>query len=331
MKPTCSIVIRAYNEADHIGRLLTGVQQQSITDCQVILVDSGSSDHTVSIARSFGAEVVQIPPKEFTFGRSLNCGIQHASAPLVVIASAHVYPVYPDWLERLLERFKDPRVALAYGKQRGAAGTHFSEHQIFQQWFPDQSHPGQPYPFCNNANAAIRRELWEQHAYDEKLPGLEDLAWAKWAQDHGQAIDYVAEAEVVHVHQETTHGIYNRYRREGMAFKSIYPQENFRRRDLLRLWSSNVASDWRAARQQGVFRQVWWKVVSFRWQQFYGTYQGYRQSGPLTWQLKRAFYYPRVNELDRSEAIDRDVAPIEYADVPPAFQRPQENNHRNGG
>jgi len=40
MTPMCSIVIRAYNEAHHIGKLLKGIQQQTIKDVQVILVDS---------------------------------------------------------------------------------------------------------------------------------------------------------------------------------------------------------------------------------------------------------------------------------------------------
>ena len=46
----CSIVIRAYNEEKHIGRLLEGIQHQTIKDVEIILVDSGSTDSTVSIA-----------------------------------------------------------------------------------------------------------------------------------------------------------------------------------------------------------------------------------------------------------------------------------------
>jgi glycosyltransferase involved in cell wall biosynthesis len=48
----CSIVIRAYNEEKHIGRLLEGIKQQTLKDVEVILVDSGSTDSTVAIAES---------------------------------------------------------------------------------------------------------------------------------------------------------------------------------------------------------------------------------------------------------------------------------------
>ncbi|WP_448335867.1 glycosyltransferase [Bellilinea sp.] len=308
----CSIVIRAYNEEKHIGRLLSGILQQTVREVQIILVDSGSTDATLAVASRFPVEVVHIRPQEFTFGRSLNLGIAQARADVVVMASAHVYPVYPDWLERLIEPFEDPQIAVAYGKQRGAETTQYSEHQVFRRWFPDQSTRRQAHPFCNNANAAIRRALWEQHAYDELLTGLEDLAWARWAQSQGYGVAYVAEAEVVHVHQETWRGIYNRYRREGMAFKQIYPQEHFRFTDFVRLWVSNVWSDWRAAAAEGLLGREWANIVRFRLMQFWGTYQGYRQSGPLTWQLKQTFYYPNLSEIPNGQTVRRDVQPIQY-------------------
>ncbi len=55
----CSLVIRAYNEEKHIGRLLQGIQHQTIKDVEIILVDSGSTDSTVSIAELFGARIVK--------------------------------------------------------------------------------------------------------------------------------------------------------------------------------------------------------------------------------------------------------------------------------
>ncbi|MCC7511026.1 MAG: glycosyltransferase family 2 protein, partial [Anaerolineae bacterium] len=199
---SCSIVVRAYNEERHLPRLLEGIARQTVEDAEVILVDSGSTDATVSIAEAFGARIVRIRPEEFTFGRSLNFGVRAATRELVVVASAHVYPVYPDWLEALLRPFEDDKVALAYGKQRGPETAKFSERQIYLQWFPDQDMPRQPTAFCNNANAAIRRSLWERNPYDESLTGLEDLAWAKWAKEQGCEIAYAAEAEIVHVHNE---------------------------------------------------------------------------------------------------------------------------------
>lgn len=307
----CSVVIRAYNEERHIGRLLSGLAQQTLSQVEIILVDSGSTDGTLEAASRYPVTVVHIRPEEFTFGYSLNCGIAAARGELIVMASAHVYPVYPDWLERLLAPFNDPQVGLAYGKQRGNTLTKFSEHQVFASWYPDQSQPRQPYPFCNNANAAIRRSLWEQHPYDETLPGLEDLAWANWALAQGHGIAYMAEAEVIHVHEETPYGVYNRYRREAMAFKRIFPDQHFHLWDFARLFIGNATSDLWHATRLGSLEAHWRSILWFRLMQFWGTYQGYRQSGPLTWQLRQTFYYPQKNALP-PRPTQRAVKPIQY-------------------
>ena len=310
-QPVCSIVIRAYNEEKHIARLLTGILEQTVKDVQIILVDSGSQDDTVAIASRFPVDIVHIQPQDFTFGRSLNLGIAATKAERVVMASAHVYPVYPDWLEKLLEPFADPQIGLSYGKQRGSETSKYSEHQVFRSWFPDQSVARQEHPFCNNANAAIRRSLWQQHPYDELLTGLEDLAWARWLLTQGQSLAYAAEAEIIHVHNETWRGIYNRYRRESMAFKQIYPHETFHFTNFIRLWFSNVWSDWRAASGEHVLGKEWTNIMRFRAMQFWGTYQGYRRSGPLTWKLKQTFYYPAA-AMDKPENKPRNVEPIRY-------------------
>jgi rhamnosyltransferase len=305
----CSIVIRAYNEDKHIERLLEGIQQQTVTDVDVILVDSGSTDSTVAIAESYGARVVRIPPAEFTFGRSLNYGIKAAKREFAVIASAHIYPVYPDWLETLLRPFQVD-VALTYGKQRGPDFAKFSEQQIFHQWYPDLSKPKQETAFCNNANAAIRKSLWEKNNYDETLTGLEDLAWAKWAKEQGHAIAYVPEAEIIHVHNETPRGVYNRYRREAMALRKIYPEAHFNFYDFLRLTTTNILSDlWHAARERVLSKNIL-SIFWFRFMQFHGTRIGHRETSLITPQLRETFYYAR--ERKSMDAVTREVNPIQY-------------------
>ncbi|MBI1854757.1 MAG: glycosyltransferase family 2 protein [Chloroflexi bacterium] len=305
----CSIVIRAYNESKHIGRLLEGIQHQTIKDVEIILVDSGSSDSTVSIAESFGARIVRIPSDEFTFGRSLNFGVQAATREFIVIASAHVYPVYPDWLECLLRPFEDESVAVVYGKQRGTDASKFSEQQIFHQWFPDVDAANQAGPFCNNANAAVRKSLWDEHAYDETLTGLEDVEWARWAQGREYRVVYSAHAEIIHVHNETPHGVFNRYRREAMAFKRIFPEAHFNIYDFARLTVTNILNDLVQASRQRVLMKNFASIFWFRWYQFWGTYQGYRHSSAVTQQLRQTFYYPHWSPRGQG---GRDVEPIRY-------------------
>jgi glycosyltransferase involved in cell wall biosynthesis len=317
----CSIVIRSYNEEAHIARLLVGIMNQTVRDVEIILVDSGSTDATLAVASRYPVQVLHIDPGAFSFGRSLNLGCQAAQGEFIVIASGHVYPVYPDWLERLLEPFSERRVAAVYGKQRGTATTRFSEHQVFRQWFPDQSVPRQASAFCNNANAAIRKSLWQRRPYNEELPALEDVDWATWALAERHLISYQAEAEVVHVHDESPRAVFNRYRREAMALKRIRPQERFDLVDLVRLLVVHVSIDVRQAARQRVARRTLSEILWFRWMQFWGTYRGYSTAGPLTGQLKEAFYYPR-NPAPPAPAATRPIRPLDYAVLDPLQDPP---------
>src|SRR5438105_1761093 len=191
--PKVSIVVRCYNEEAHIGRLLSGILQQTIKDFEIILVDSGSTDATLSIARQYPVHILHITPREFSFGRSLNKGCAAAEGDLLVFASAHVYPLYEDWLEKLIYPLEQcEAVALSYGGQRGNEATKYSEHQVFAHWFPPEPNDDQDHPFCNNANAAVRRSVWERFPYDEQLTGLEDLDWAKRVMRAGYKIAYAA-------------------------------------------------------------------------------------------------------------------------------------------
>jgi glycosyltransferase involved in cell wall biosynthesis len=299
--PIASVIIRCFNEEKHIGKLLTGIQQQTLNNIEIILVDSGSTDATLSIARQFPVRIVSIQPENFSFGRALNIGCEEANGEYLVMASAHVYPTYDDWLERLLEPFENPDVALTYGKQRGNGTTKFSEHQIFKRWFPDQSDFAQKTPFCNNANAAIRRDLWEEQSYDEQLTGLEDLDWAKKILSEGYHLAYVAEAEIIHVHEETPRQTMMRYYREALAMSEMYPDQEFSFWDLIRLWIQNTLHDYRVAGQERNLAANLWAIPQFRLMQFWGTYRGYNQSARLPDHLKRRFYYPPESKSPLSE------------------------------
>ncbi|RCR68807.1 glycosyltransferase family 2 protein [Larkinella punicea] len=297
---TCSIIIRAFNEEAHIGKLLNGIRhQETVADLEVILVDSGSKDQTVRIAESYGAKIVRIRPEEFSFGRALNIGCQHASGDILLFASAHVYPVYTNWIDQMLKPFQDQKVALTYGRQIGNQLSKYSEQQLFAKWFPAVSNYNQQIPFCNNANTAIRRSLWEELPYDETLTGLEDLHWASEILQRGYRIAYDADATIVHVHEETPRKIFNRYYREAIAFKRLKPMAQFGFWDFAYLSVSNLISDYVTAAQERVFWQHITEIPVFRVLQFWGTYQGYRFVGTLDRTLRERFYYP--NEVFRRE------------------------------
>jgi len=290
--PTASIVIRCYNEAEHLPKLLGELKRQTFRDFEVVVVDSGSDDGTLEIVESEEVILEHIRKEDFSFGRSLNIGCKAAKGEILVFISAHCYPETEDWLRHLIDGFEDDKVAAVYGRQRGVPDSHFSERQIFRRWFPDASVSRQEDPFSNNANCAIRRSLWHEFPYDETLTGLEDVAWAQTVMRHGWWVSYQADAGVIHVHDETPNQIRNRYRREAITFQSVFPSEHFNVWDFTRLSARNVIKDWRAAANQGVLPSNMWPIVRLRVSQFAGTYQGFHMRRPPSSDLKRRFYYP---------------------------------------
>lgn len=313
MAPTASVIVRCCNEGGHIGKLLTGIFSQTLKDVEVIVVDSGSTDDTLAIAARFPVRVLHIRREEFSFGRSLNLGCEAATGEYLVIASAHVFPVYHDWLERLLEPFADPGVALSYGRQLGGDATRYSEHQVFAKWFPPTGGGRQEHPFCNNANAAIRRELFGKFRYDEELTGLEDLDWALRVMNEGWGVAYAPRAEIVHLHNERWLQVMNRYRREAMALKGIVPGQRFGLGGFFWLFASNFLSDLANALRDRVNPLSYHEIALFRLMQFWGSYRGFNSHSPVTGALRERFYYPR-GVARHAESGGEERRPIAYAD-----------------
>ena len=118
---------------------------------------------------------------------------------------------------------------------------------------------------------------------------------------------------MIHVHNETPRAVFNRYRREAIAFKRIHPEAHFNLYDFLRLTLANTLSDvWHAARGRVLWRNLA-SILWFRFMQFHGTRLGYRDSALHTPQLRETFYYARGRASSAASAAPpRDVEPIRY-------------------
>lgn len=220
--PETTVVIRTFNEARHLPGLLQRLKEQKHQDFETILVDSGSIDGTREIAREWGATVIRIDRSHFTFGYSLNVGIRAGRGRFVSIVSAHTLPLDADWLGNLVSALRAPQVAMVYGRQVGASTSKFSEVQDLRRTFGERRRVLRPPEFfANNANSAIRRDLWEQYPFDTALPGLEDIDWARKWMERGYEVVYEPAAAVHHIHEESWQQVRHRYYREGVAARVI--------------------------------------------------------------------------------------------------------------
>lgn len=288
-----SLVIRTLDEARYLDELLHGVkQQQSSFDVECVVIDSGSTDATLEIAREHNCTITHITREEFSFGRSLNLGCEVAKGDILVFVSGHCVPANPHWLQSLCGPIVQGTAQYTYGRQLGGAESYFSEHRIFQKYFPEHSKLPQEGFFCNNANAAIARSAWEQHRFDEEVTGLEDMELAQRLCNDGGRIGYAADACVYHYHSESWRQVRRRFEREALALQKIMPQIHIGRRDRLRYTVTSIWRDWCRAYQQGLLGKKAWEIVLYRYHQYAGSYIGNHEHRRLSHAEKEKYFYP---------------------------------------
>ncbi len=289
-----SVVIRTLNEEAYLNELLESIKGQNKDNFSIecIIIDSGSSDRTIEIARSHGSLITYIKKEEFTFGKSLNLGTEFSSGNIISYISGHCIPTSKEWLNSLTKPIRDGISGYSYGRQVGRDTTKFSEEQIFQKYYPDFSKIPQDDFFCNNANSAIERNIWEKYKFDENLTGLEDLHLAKRYFNDGGKISYVSDAEVFHIHNEKWKQTRNRYEREALALQEIMPEVQVSFIDTVRYLLAAVLGDFSKAISKGKFRKEFFNILSFRFAQYWGTYRGNHELRLLSKKKKESYFYP---------------------------------------
>lgn len=195
-----SVIIRSKNEERWIRRCLTAVSLQDYDGIEIIVVDNGSRDSTVDIAREFNSKVLTIDDREFSFGRALNIGIREAQGEYVAVLSAHCIPLNNRWLTRMVMDFNDAGIAAVYGRQEPLPDSDVFDKRDLWTVFGLEAKVQTKDFFFHNANSMIRRSIWESIPFDEEINGVEDRDWAKKVIERGYKIVYEPQASVYHFH-----------------------------------------------------------------------------------------------------------------------------------
>ena len=305
-KELVSVIIRTLNEEKYLSELLNSIKKQFSNDfeAEVVIVDSGSTDKTLDIAKSFSARITFIEKEKFSFGRSLNLGCEFAIGKYFVFVSGHCIPKDENWLYNLVLPLKDGVCHYTYGRQEARDNTKFSENQLFLKYFPDINQIPQEGFFCNNANAALSKSVWEKYKFNEILTGCEDMELAKRLCADGGKIGYVAGASVFHIHDETWRQVKTRYEREAVALQKILPEVHLTKFDVLKFFLTGVAKDMRAALSQRILMGNFGSIIMFRWAQYYGAYIGNNTVREVSREVKNRYFYPRVTNMAIKEKYD---------------------------
>lgn len=289
-----SIVIRTLNEARFLGEALTAIENQTVKSesIEIVIVDSGSTDDTLDIARSHHCKIVQMKKEDFTFGRALNVGCAAASGEYLVFLSGHCIPTTGEWLANLIAPLESGEAVYTYGRQEGSQLSAYSEIQHFNKYFPASAEVRPMKGFSNNANAALTRSVWKRYPFDEALTGLEDMALAKELLANSYRVTYQADASVYHIHTETFAQTTHRYQREAYALCDISPLIQFNLLDVVQYTVKGIWSDLYHASDEGCLDANWKSIFAYRFAQYWGTFKGNQQSRIDALRAKRAYFDP---------------------------------------
>ncbi|MCX5867822.1 MAG: glycosyltransferase family 2 protein [Proteobacteria bacterium] len=215
-----SILILTKNDGKYIEVCLRQILSQKISyPFEIVVVDSGSTDNTLSILHNFPVRIYQIPPREFRHGRTRQYGADRCQGEILVTIVSDAQPISQFWLSHLVEDFfLDPQVAGVFGRQIPREDCDpFRDYQL-RHWITfeegkkvvsiqnpqdfDKLSPWEKLKRCtfDDVNSARRMKLLEKYPFPDASYG-EDLIWAKTILENGYKIVYRGDAPVIHSHK----------------------------------------------------------------------------------------------------------------------------------
>ncbi len=178
-----SVVIRTKNQERELEFLLKNLKTRYDDDVdEIIVIDNLSSDNSENISSQYDAKFITI--KNFSYGGSANIAAQSASSNIVVLFSAHSYPVSHDFF-KLIKKVFIENTNLA-----GVRCLHNpNDYQNFINGISAKEDPNKSGLVF--AGSAFSKEVWLKHNFNEDVPTFEDKEWTLRVLKEGYDIELV--------------------------------------------------------------------------------------------------------------------------------------------
>lgn len=108
-----SVIIPVLNEAKSIGLVIDAIPKNRVNE--IVVVDNGSTDDSVAIARAKGAKVVHEPRSGY--GRACLTGLKALDHPEVIVFLDGDYSDYPEELPQLIAPIVEGQADFALGSR----------------------------------------------------------------------------------------------------------------------------------------------------------------------------------------------------------------------
>ncbi len=217
-----ALVLPTLNAGPDFVFWLVAMREQTVRPDHLLLVDSSSTDDTISLAREFGFQIKTIRREEFSHGGTRQACVEHLEDhDIILFLTQDARLAAPDAIEKLLGWFDDPKVGAAYGRQlpRQSAGPIEAHARLFNYPRETRVKSAEDIPelglktsFISNSFAAYRRSaLVAVGGFPRHTIQNEDTHAASRMILAGWKVAYVAEAAVYHSHPFTWRAEFRRY------------------------------------------------------------------------------------------------------------------------
>ena len=157
-----SVIVPTLNEEKNILNLLDSLKNQTLTDYETIVIDGGSTDRTVNIAKNYNSRV--IIEKGLPEYPSRNIGTKAANGEIILFTCADV--IFPkELLAKIDQNFKDERlIALTgpdYPADSSLAKIEYSVYNFMRFVFSSFPKPNKRFSTSTNF-LAVRKSAFEK-------------------------------------------------------------------------------------------------------------------------------------------------------------------------
>jgi len=138
MAPIVSIVIPTYRSETTVRRCLEAIARQTVTDSEVIVVDSSPDDRTAKVLDDFPWVRTVRSPRRLLPHDARNVGVHESRSATLVFTDPDVY-ADPAWLARLLAAHRETNggtvagAIACHGSRWFDRGIHFCK---YSKWLP---------------------------------------------------------------------------------------------------------------------------------------------------------------------------------------------------
>ena len=179
-----TVVIRTKNQENALGFLLKILNERYSNDIsEIIVLDNLSTDKSKEITILNKARFVTID--KFSYGESANIAANEAKNDIIVIFSAHSYPVSHDFFKLIIEKFKGRENELAGLRCLHNKNDYFSYINNLSSK-DDYNKAGLIF-----AGSAFNKKIWIKHNFKSDIHTFEDKEWSKRVIKNGFKIEFV--------------------------------------------------------------------------------------------------------------------------------------------